>query len=60
VHEVSRRAWGLRLRRTEPELALSFRFMLPSAHYKDVGVPAQVDTEVVSEAHSFFKLSRSF
>jgi hypothetical protein len=38
VHEVSRRVWGLRLRRTEPKLALSFRFMLPSAHYKDVGV----------------------
>src|SRR5208282_612862 len=35
---VSRRVWGLRLRRTDPELALSFRFMLPSAHYKDVGV----------------------
>src|ERR1035438_7258384 len=34
-HEVSRRVWGLRLRRTEPELALAFRFMLPSAHYKD-------------------------
>ena len=26
------------LRRTEPELALAFRFMLPSAHYKDVGI----------------------
>jgi hypothetical protein len=38
VHEVSRRVWGLRLRRTEPELALSRRFMLPSAHSKDVGV----------------------
>jgi len=38
VHEVSRRVWGLRLRRTEPELALACRFMLPSAHYKDVGV----------------------
>ena len=38
VHEVSRRVWGLRLRRTEPKLALTFRFMLPSAHYKDVGV----------------------
>src|SRR5258708_17523218 len=38
VHEVSRRAWGLRLRRTEQELALSRLFMLPSAHYKDVGV----------------------
>src|SRR6202011_3733298 len=38
VHEVSRRVWGLRLRRTEQELALSHLFMLPSAHYKDVGV----------------------
>src|ERR1039457_1834900 len=38
VHEVSRRVWGLRLRRTEQELALSPLFMLPSAHYKDVGV----------------------
>ena len=38
MHEVSRRAWGLRLRRTEQELALSPLFMLPSAHYKDVGV----------------------
>jgi hypothetical protein len=38
VHEVSRRVWGLRLRRTERELALSSPFMLPSAHYKDVGV----------------------
>ena len=38
VHEVSRRAWGLRLRRTEQELALSSLFMLPSAHYKGVGV----------------------
>ena len=34
MHEVSRRAWGLRLRRTEQELALSLLFMLPSAHYK--------------------------
>jgi hypothetical protein len=38
VHEVSRRVWGLRLRRTERGLALSSPFMLPSAHYKDVGV----------------------
>src|SRR5215467_5316881 len=30
--------WGLRLRRTGQELALSFLSMLPSAHYKDVGV----------------------
>src|SRR5713101_8906845 len=38
VHEVSKRVWGLRLRRTEQELALSRLFMLPSAHYKDIGV----------------------
>src|ERR1035438_9942558 len=38
VHEVSRRAWGLRLRRTEQELALSPLFMLPSAHIYCVGV----------------------
>src|SRR6266481_5222558 len=38
VHEVSRRVWGLRLRRTEQELALTLPLMLPSAHYKDVGV----------------------
>ena len=38
MHEVSRRAWGLRLRRTKQKLALSRLFMLPSAHYKDVGV----------------------
>jgi hypothetical protein len=38
VHEVSRRVWGLRLRRTEQELALSLLSMLPSAHYKVVGV----------------------
>ena len=37
VHEVSRRVWGLRLRRAEQELALSRLFMLPSAHYKGVG-----------------------
>src|SRR5450755_3768026 len=36
--KFSRRVWGLRLRRTEPELALAFRLILPSAHYKDVGV----------------------
>src|SRR5215469_11949372 len=30
--------WGLRLRRAGQELALSFLSMLPSAHYKDVGV----------------------
>jgi hypothetical protein len=38
VHEVSRRAWGLRLRRTEQELALALLFMLPSAHVNRVGV----------------------
>jgi hypothetical protein len=38
VHEVSRRAWGLRLRRTEQELALSFPSVLPSAHFYRVGV----------------------
>jgi hypothetical protein len=38
VHEVSRRAWGLRLRRTEHRLALSPLFMLPSAHIHRVGV----------------------
>jgi hypothetical protein len=38
VHEVSRRAWGLRLRRTEQRLALSPPFMLPSAHVNRVGV----------------------
>ena len=36
--KFSRRVWGLRLRRTEQELALSRLFMLPSAHYNDVGV----------------------
>src|SRR5262250_1174253 len=38
VHEVSRRVWGLRLRRTEQGLALAFLLILPSAHYKGVGV----------------------
>src|ERR1019366_3185636 len=38
VLEVSRRVWGLRLRRTEQVLALSRLFMFPSAHYKGVGV----------------------
>ncbi len=38
VHEVSRRVWGLRLRRTEQGLALSPLFMLPSAHLYRVGV----------------------
>src|SRR3954449_1198553 len=30
VHGVSRRAWGLRLRRTDVELALAFPAILPS------------------------------
>ena len=38
VHEVSRRVWGLRLRRTEQGLALSPLLMLPSAHVNGVGV----------------------
>ncbi len=39
VHSiVTRRAWGLRLRRTEHGLALSPLFMLPSAHVYRVGV----------------------
>ena len=38
VLAVSRRVWGLRLRRTEQELALSRLLMLPSAHFKGVDV----------------------
>ena len=38
VQEVSRRVWGLRLRRTGPGLALSPRAMLPSAGSDRVGV----------------------
>src|SRR5205809_4282381 len=38
VYEVSRRAWGLRLRRAEQGLALSSLLMLPSAHLYCVGV----------------------
>jgi hypothetical protein len=38
VHEVSRRAWGLRLRRIKQRLALSPLLMLPSANVKDVGI----------------------
>src|SRR5215469_13683340 len=30
--------WGLRLRRTEQELALALLLMWPTAHYKDGGV----------------------
>jgi len=37
VHEVSRRVWGLRLRRTEQELALALLLMLPTAHIRDGG-----------------------
>ena len=38
VQKVSRRVWGLRLRRTETGLALSPRLMLPSAESDRVGV----------------------
>src|SRR5882762_129785 len=38
MDEVSRRVLGLRLHRTEPRLALSSRFTLPSAHYNCIGV----------------------
>src|SRR5277367_478821 len=38
VYEVSRRAWGLRLRRTAQGLALTSLLMLPSAHVNRVGV----------------------
>ena len=38
VQEVSRRVWGLRLRRTYPGLALSPRLMRPSAESDRVGV----------------------
>src|SRR5881296_2539382 len=38
VYEASRRAWGLRLRRTVHRLALSPLLMLPSAHLYCVGV----------------------
>src|ERR1700722_11590897 len=34
VHEASRRVWGLRLRRTEQELAISLPPVLPSANAK--------------------------
>jgi len=36
--KLLRRVWGLRLRRTEQELALALLLMLPSAHYKGVCV----------------------
>src|SRR5713101_4571601 len=38
VHAVSRRVWGLRLRRTDQGLAISPLFILPSAHINRVGV----------------------
>jgi hypothetical protein len=55
VHEVSRRAWGLRLRRTEPELALAFRFIWPSANFYRVGV--RVVSFRSSIAHPAYPLS---
>src|SRR5215813_8801396 len=54
VHEVSRRVWGLRLRRAEPELALTLRPMLPSAHFKDVG--ARIASFRSSIAHPAYPL----
>ena len=47
--------WGLRLRRTERELALSLPFLLPSAHYKDVGV--RIASFRSSIAHPAYPLS---
>src|SRR5437667_7433617 len=38
VHEVSRRVWGLRLRRTDRGLALSLTVILPSASPMTVGI----------------------
>src|ERR1019366_2912799 len=38
VCEVSRRVWGLRLRRIGQELALTLPSMLPSAHVNRVGI----------------------
>src|SRR6266699_1487052 len=55
VHEVSRRVWGLRLRRTGQELALTLPLMLPSAHYKDVGV--RIASFRSSIAHPAYPLS---
>src|ERR1019366_8083770 len=55
VHEVSRRVCGLRLRRTDPELALSFRFMLPSAHLYCFGV--RIVSFRSSIAHPTYPLS---
>jgi len=47
--------WGLRLRRTEQELALSLPFMLPSAHVNRVGV--RVVSFRSSIAHPAYPLS---
>src|SRR5258708_18876820 len=55
VHEVSRRVWGLRLRRTEQELALSRLFMLPSVHYKDSRRPDCIFSEL--NTHPTYPLS---
>src|SRR5215467_12727438 len=55
VHEVSRRVWGLRLRRTEQKLALALPFVLPSAHINRVGV--RVVSFRSSIAHPAYPLS---
>jgi hypothetical protein len=47
--------WGLRLRRTERELALTRLLMLPSAHYTDVGV--RIASFRSSIAHPAYPLS---
>jgi len=53
--KFSRRAWGLRLRRTEQRLALTFLFMWPSAHFYRVGV--RVVSFRSSIAHPAYPLS---
>src|SRR6266705_144933 len=55
VHEVSRRVWGLRLRRTEQELALAPLRMLPSTHLYRVGI--RVVSFRSSIAHPAYPLS---
>ena len=51
MYEVSRRAWGLRLRRTN-KLALSPLSVLPSAHVNCVGVRLEIEVEHnFAEAH---------
>src|SRR5215472_10938975 len=55
VHEVSRRVWGLRLRRSEQKLALALPFMLPSAHVYRVG--ARVVSFRSSMSHPAYPLS---